>query len=68
MVRLGLCDEQSIKLVADKKTYQAGETAHVLAMLPTDKAHLLVTTELTGVMTARIVDAASRAVMIDRAD
>lgn len=58
-------DEQSIKLVADKKTYQAGETAHVLAMLPTDKAHLLVTTELTGVMTSRIVDAASRAVMID---
>jgi alpha-2-macroglobulin len=58
-------DEQSIKLVADKKTYQAGETAHVLAMLPTDKAHLLVTTELTGVMTARVVDAASRAVMID---
>ncbi len=58
-------DEQSIKLVADKKSYQAGETAHVLAMLPTDKAHLLVTTELTGVMTARIVDAASRAVMID---
>src|ERR1041384_842185 len=58
-------DEQAIKLVADKKTYQAGETAHVLAMLPTDKAHLLVTTELTGVMTARIVDAPSRAVMID---
>ena len=58
-------DEQSIKLVADKKSYQAGETAHVLAMLPTDKAHLLVTTELTGVMTARVVDAASRAVMID---
>ena len=37
----------------------------MLAMLPTDKAHLLVTTELTGVMTARIVDAPSRAVMID---
>jgi uncharacterized protein YfaS (alpha-2-macroglobulin family) len=58
-------DEQSIKLVADKKAYQPGETAHVLAMLPTDKAHLLVTTELTGVMSARIVDAPSRAVMID---
>ncbi|MEK6407867.1 MAG: MG2 domain-containing protein [Acidobacteriota bacterium] len=58
-------DDQSIKLVADKKSYQPGETAHVLAMLPTDKAHLLVTTELTGVMTARIVDAPSRAVMID---
>ena len=58
-------DDQSIKLVADKKSYQPGETAHVLAMLPTDKAHLLVTTELTGVMTARIVDSPSRAVMID---
>ncbi|MEK6323512.1 MAG: MG2 domain-containing protein [Acidobacteriota bacterium] len=58
-------DEQSIKLVPDKKSYQPGETAHVLAMLPTDKAHLLVTTELTGVMSARIVDAPSRAVMID---
>src|SRR6185369_1566572 len=58
-------DEQSIKLVPDKKSYQPGETAHVLAMLPTDKAHLLVTTELTGVLTARIVDAPGRAVMID---
>ena len=58
-------DDQSIKLVADKKSYQPGETAHVLAMLPTDKAHLLVTTELTGVMTARIVESPSRAVMID---
>jgi len=58
-------DDQAIKLVADKKSYQPGETAHVLAMLPTDKAHLLVTTELTGVMSARIVDAPSRAVMVD---
>jgi alpha-2-macroglobulin len=58
-------DDQAIKLVADKKSYQPGETAHVLAMLPTDKAHLLVTTELTSVMSARIVDAPSRAVMID---
>ena len=58
-------DEESIKLVPDKKSYQPGETAHVLAMLPTDKAHLLVTTELTGVLTARIVDSPARAVMID---
>jgi uncharacterized protein YfaS (alpha-2-macroglobulin family) len=58
-------DDQAIKLVADRKTYQPGETAHVLAMLPTDKAHLLVTTELTGVMTARVVDSPDRAVMID---
>ena len=44
----------------DKKSYQPGETAHVLAMLPTTKAHLLVTTELTGVLTARHVDSPSR--------
>ncbi|HEX8141252.1 MAG TPA: MG2 domain-containing protein [Pyrinomonadaceae bacterium] len=55
----------SIKLVPDKKSYQPGETAHVLAMLPTDKAHLLVTTELESVMTARQVSATGRAVMID---
>jgi len=54
----------SIKLVPDKKSYAPGETAHVLAMLPTDKAHLLVTTELMGVMTARHVEAPGRAVMI----
>ena len=35
-------DYNSIKLVPDKKSYRAGETAHVLAILPTDNAHLLV--------------------------
>ncbi|HEU0180485.1 MAG TPA: MG2 domain-containing protein [Blastocatellia bacterium] len=55
----------SIKLIPDKKSYKPGETAHVLAMLPTDKAHLLVTTELSSVMSHRRVDAASKAVMID---
>jgi len=58
-------DYGAIKLDPDKKSYQPGETAHVLAMLPTDKAHLLVTTELSGVMTARHVEAPARAVMID---
>ena len=58
-------DYGAIKLVPDKKSYQPGETAHVLAMLPTDKAHLLVTTELASVMTARHVEAGGRAVMID---
>ena len=35
-------DSGSIKLVPDKSLYQPGETAHVLAMLPTAGAHLLV--------------------------
>ena len=58
-------DSMSIKLVPDKKTYKPGETAHVLAMLPTDKAHLLVTTEMKSVLKEWRIDAAGRAVMID---
>ena len=58
-------DTNSVKLVPDKQTYRPGETAHVLAMLPVDGAHLLVTTELMSVMTVQRLDAAGRAVMID---
>src|SRR2546425_1799919 len=58
-------DEKSIKLVPDKKSYKPGETAHVLAMLPADKAHLLVTTELSNVMTVREIDSAGRSIVID---
>jgi uncharacterized protein YfaS (alpha-2-macroglobulin family) len=58
-------DYGSIKLIPDKTSYQPGETAHVLAMLPTDGGNLLVTTELTNVLNARIVSAKARAVMID---
>jgi uncharacterized protein YfaS (alpha-2-macroglobulin family) len=58
-------DEKSIKLVPDKKAYKPGETAHVLAMLPVDKAHLLITTELSEVLTVREIDATGRTAMID---
>ncbi|MDX6692777.1 MAG: alpha-2-macroglobulin [Blastocatellia bacterium] len=58
-------NEKSIKLIPDKKSYRAGETAHVLAALPTEGAHLLVTTELMSVMSARQIDAPGRTVMID---
>lgn len=58
-------DEKAIKLVPDKKSYQPGETAHVLAMLPADKAHLLVTTELSNVLTVRQIDATGRSIVID---
>src|SRR5262249_30669310 len=58
-------NSQQIKLIPDKKSYQPGETAHVLAMLPFDKTHVLATTELGGVMTARAIEAGGRAAMID---
>ena len=57
--------EDGIKLVPDKKSYRVGETAHVLALLPREKAHLLVTTELTGVSDVRQMDVAGRAAIID---
>ncbi len=58
-------DYGSIKLVPDKKSYRVGETAKVLAMLPTDKARLLVTTEMSKVLEVRRIDAEGRAVMIE---
>jgi uncharacterized protein YfaS (alpha-2-macroglobulin family) len=58
-------DYGAIKLVPDKQTYQPGETARVLALLPTDQTHLLVTTEMAQVLTARQIDAVARAVVID---
>ncbi len=55
----------SIKLVPDKKSYRAGETAHVLAILPEADANLLVTTELDRVMSARHLRVSGRTVIID---
>jgi uncharacterized protein YfaS (alpha-2-macroglobulin family) len=57
--------EGEIKLVPDKKVYQPGETAHVLALLPKEKAHLLVTTEMDSVLAVRQMDVAGRAAIID---
>jgi uncharacterized protein YfaS (alpha-2-macroglobulin family) len=55
----------SIKLVADKKSYRPGETAHVLAILPEAGANLLVTTELESIMSARRVNAPGKTVILD---
>ncbi|HMZ17940.1 MAG TPA: alpha-2-macroglobulin family protein [Blastocatellia bacterium] len=58
-------DSEAIKLVPDKKSYKPGETARILAMLPTDKAHLLVTTELQKVLDVRHIFAEGRVAMIE---
>ncbi|MGI8836637.1 MAG: alpha-2-macroglobulin family protein [Pyrinomonadaceae bacterium] len=58
-------DYNAIKLVPDKKSYRAGETAHVLAILPTDNAHLLVSTELNTVMALQHVNSPGRSMMLD---
>ncbi|MFN2493103.1 MAG: alpha-2-macroglobulin [Pyrinomonadaceae bacterium] len=58
-------DYNSIKLVPDKKSYRPGETAHVLAILPTENAHLLVSTELTTVMSLQHVNSPGRSIVLD---
>jgi len=58
-------EASSIKLVPDKKSYRVGETAHVLAVLPTAGAHLLVTTELDNVSTAHHVSVSGRTEILD---
>ncbi|HEY8188349.1 MAG TPA: MG2 domain-containing protein [Pyrinomonadaceae bacterium] len=58
-------DYNSIKLVPDKKSYKTGETAHVLAILPTDNAHLLVSTELTRVMSVQHVTSPGKSIVLD---
>ncbi len=55
----------AITLIPDKKSYQVGETAHVLALLQHDNASLLVTTEMYNVMSMRRMDVKGRSVMID---
>ncbi|HSS20654.1 MAG TPA: MG2 domain-containing protein [Pyrinomonadaceae bacterium] len=58
-------DYNSIKLVPDKKSYKAGDTAHVLAILPTDNAHLLVSTELNTIMSVQHVSSPGRSIVLD---
>jgi uncharacterized protein YfaS (alpha-2-macroglobulin family) len=55
----------AIKLEADKKSYRAGETAHVLAILPEENANLLVTTERDNVLSAWMVKATGKTALLD---
>lgn len=56
---------EAIKLVPDKKSYRPGETAHVLAILPEENVNLLVTTELTTVLTSNQVKVPGKSVLLD---
>jgi hypothetical protein len=57
--------EDEIQLVADKPSYKPGETARILANLPKEDAHLLVTTELDNVLAVRQLHVAGRQATID---
>ncbi len=58
-------ENREIRMVADKKSYKVGDTAHVLVLTGMPDAYLLVTTEARTIQTKRIVHATSSSVTID---
>jgi len=58
-------ENKEIRLVADKKSYQVGETAHVLVMTGLPETFLLVTTEARTIQSKRVVHATSPTPTID---
>jgi uncharacterized protein YfaS (alpha-2-macroglobulin family) len=58
-------ENREIRMVADKKSYKVGDTAHVLVLTGMSDAYLLVTTEARTIQTKRIVHATSSSVTID---
>ena len=56
---------KEIRLVADKKSYQVGETAHVLVMTGMPETYLLVTTEARTIQSKRVIHATSATPTID---
>jgi len=58
-------ESKEIRLVADKKFYQVGETAHVLVMTGIPETFLLVTTEARTIQSKRVIHATSSTPTID---
>lgn len=56
---------REIRMVADKKSYKVGETAHVLVMTGLPEAYLMVTTEARTIQSKRVVHATSPTASID---
>ena len=58
-------ENREIRMIADKKSYKVGDTAHVLVLTGMSDAYLLVTTEARTIQTKRILHATSSSVTID---
>jgi uncharacterized protein YfaS (alpha-2-macroglobulin family) len=56
---------REIRMLADKKTYKIGETAHVMVMTGMPETYLLVTTEGRTVESKRVVHGSGPAVSVD---
>jgi alpha-2-macroglobulin len=57
--------QRQIRLIADKKSYKAGDTAHIMIMTGVPEAYVLVTTEGTNIHSRKIVHAKSETVTVD---
>ncbi|HKV24646.1 MAG TPA: alpha-2-macroglobulin family protein [Candidatus Acidoferrum sp.] len=58
-------ENRSIRMVADKKSYKVGDTAHVLVLTGVPDAYLLVTTEARTIQSQRVVHATTSSITID---
>jgi uncharacterized protein YfaS (alpha-2-macroglobulin family) len=61
----GASESREIRMLADKKSYKVGETAHVMVMTGMAEAYLLVTTEGRTIQSKRVVHATSPSASID---
>src|SRR5207302_2422408 len=55
---------KSIQIIADKKSYQPGDTAHLLVMTGVPDTHVLVTTEGRTIQSRQVVKANGQSVMV----
>jgi uncharacterized protein YfaS (alpha-2-macroglobulin family) len=58
-------ESREIRMLADKKSYKVGETAHVLVMTGVQEAYLMVTTEARTIQSKRVVHATGPSASID---
>jgi alpha-2-macroglobulin len=56
---------RAIRMLADKKSYKVGETAHLLVMTGVPETYLLVTTEARTIQSKRVVHATGPTASID---
>jgi len=57
--------QERIQIVADKKSYSPGDTAHVMLVTGSEPANVLVTTEGNGLYAAQVVTSGGGSVIID---
>jgi len=57
--------QERVQIVADKKSYALGDTAHVMLIAGAEPASVLVTTEGNGLYTAQVIKSAGGSVTVD---